>query len=74
MEIPAGGRVEAALTDPDGLAELPGYELDASRALTASGLDQRLTWRGRPALPAGAFRIRMRLSGGSRLYALYVDG
>lgn len=74
VEIPAGGRVEAALTDPDGLAELPGYELDASRALTASGLDQRLSWRDRPTLPAGAFRIRIRLSGGSRLYALYVDG
>ena len=37
-------------------------------------LEQRLTWRGRPALPAGAFRIRIRLTAGSRLYALYVEG
>ena len=74
VELPPGGRLEAALTDPDGLAELPGYALDASRALTESGLEQRLTWRGRPALPAGAFRIRVRLTEGSRLYALYVEG
>ena len=74
VELPPGGRLEAALTDPDGLAELPGYELDASRALTESGLAQRLTWRDRPALPAGAFRIRIRLTAGSRLYALYVEG
>ena len=72
VELPPGGRLEAALTDPDGLAELAGYELDASRALTGSGLEQRLTWRGRAALPAGAFRIRTRLTEGSRLYALYV--
>jgi hypothetical protein len=74
VEIPPGGRLEAALTDPDGLAELPGYALDASRALTESGFKQRITWRGRPTLPAGAFRIRVRLTGGSRLYALYVEG
>ena len=74
VEIPQGGRLEAALTDPDGLTELPGYELEASRAVIASGFDQRITWRGRPALPDGAFRIRIRLTGESRLYALYVEG
>ena len=74
VELPPGGRLEAALTDPDGLAEMPGYELDASRALTESGLAQRLTWRDRPALTAGPFRIRIRLTAGSRLYALYVEG
>ena len=63
-----------SLTDRDGLAELPGYELEISRPVAASGLDQRITWRGRAALPAGAFRIRVRLTGGSRLYALYVEG
>jgi len=73
FEVEPGGRLEVALTDPEGLTEIPGYDMDSSVPLSGSGFKRRVVWRDRHVLPEGAFRIRVRLTGPCRLYALYVD-
>lgn len=38
VKLALGGQLQAALTDPHGLTELPGYELKDSRVLSEPGL------------------------------------
>lgn len=47
VEIDPGGHLQAALLDPDGLTELPGFALADSRLVCRSGLGQLLAWKGR---------------------------
>ena len=67
--IDAGGQLQAALLDSDGLTELPGFTLADSVPIRASGLAQPIVWKGRERLPDSAFRLRLRLTG-ARLFAV----
>ena len=73
VELGPGGRLDVALTDAEGLEELQGYTMDDGAPITQSGFRQRIVWRDRARLPDGDFRIRARLTGPCRLYALYPD-
>ena len=73
VEIEPGGQLQAALTDADGLRELPGFGIDDSVAMRASGLAQPIVWTGRQRLPDHEFRLRVRLTG-AQLFAVNVDG
>jgi hypothetical protein len=73
FEVEAGGSLQVALTDVDALTELPGYEMESNAGLFESAFERRVVWRSRDVLPEGTFRIRVRLNGSCRFYALYVD-
>ena len=62
------------LTDEGGLDPLPGYALADCVPLVRPGLAEPVRWAERSAPPTGrSFRIRGRLTGPARLYALYLD-
>jgi len=73
VELGPGGRLEAALVDVEGSKEISGYEMADSVPCSESGFKQRIVWQSHDLLPGGVCRVRVRLSGPCRLYALYVD-
>ena len=73
IEIDHGGSVQVALTEDDGLAVLPGYEMTDSVALTDSGLREPVRWGEKKVLPQTPFCVRLRLNGPSRLFAAYLE-
>ena len=73
--VPSGTSLKIALTDEDGLTELPGYGREDGLQTLPSGLDTPVEWPAGRFLPRGAkFRIRGELEGeGAQVFALYLD-
>ena len=67
------GGLALEVTDEGGLTALPAMGLSDCVPVTRGGLDQAVRWRERGTIPEGMrFRLRGRLSGPARLYALYL--
>ena len=73
--VPSGASLRIALTDEDGLTELPGYGREDGLQSLPSGLDTPVEWPTGRFLPRGEkFRIRGELEGdGTQVFALYLD-
>ncbi len=73
--IPSGASLKIALTDEDGLTELPGYGRKDGLQNLPSGLDTPVEWPAGRFLPRGAkFRIRGELEGeAAQVFALYLE-
>jgi hypothetical protein len=75
-EVPAGGSLRFALTDEEGMTELPGYGTAQNGPGVRSGFEEAIRWSGGTELPRGRqFRIRGTLTGAdTKVFAVYVRG
>lgn len=70
-EIIPGSKVSIELLDQHGLAVFPGFE---ARTAASSAIRIPIRWPNQTLPTHQAFRIRARLTGESKLYAIYVTG